>query len=188
MRVLAVVGESGSGKGTAIQILTEKFEGQRRKVAKVSSGGILMATCDLWGIEKSRENLQKLPPAMNHAFGEGALSRAIDASIKQHSDADIVMLDAVRLMSDVDMVRSYTDSVMLYIAASKQVRFDRLKKRAEKPGEKEMTWEQFEREAQAETEANVAWIGANKSDEIITNDGTRERLEKKLDGFLAAFF
>ncbi len=69
--------------------------------------------------------------------------------------ADIVFLNGVRRIKDVEMLREIPNSLLIYVHAPIEKRFERLKKRADRPGDAEKTWEQFIHEQSAEAESLI---------------------------------
>jgi dephospho-CoA kinase len=88
--------------------------------------------------------------------------------------ARIVVLDGVRWWQDVKMLRELPNNILVYITAPAELRFERLKKRNEKVGEAEMSWEQFLEEEKAENEIYIPKIG-EKADYKILNDKNEEK-------------
>ncbi len=185
MKVLiGLVGQNGAGKGTVKKILTTKLGSLSGSgVAQMNSSDPLFATLKIWGITPSRENLQRLPVAMTKAYGDGALSHAIDAGIKANSHCDFVIVDALRFLSDIPMVRKYPCSVLLYVTAPMQLRYERLRARNEKPGESTMTFGQFLVQEAAPTEIHIPEIGAG-AEACILNDGDMLDLSCEVERFI----
>ena len=85
----------------------------------------------------------------------------------------------MRWQSDVDLIRSITPNKLVYITASVEHRYERIKTRKEKVGEDQASFEQFLKEEQIETELEIKNIGKG-ADITIINDGSIEDLRKAM--------
>ncbi len=177
--IIGLVGEKGCGKGTFKDLLVEFVHD--KKIAHVRFSDVLTETLKLWGIPVSRENLQKLSPTMVQAYGEGILTRAVRKRVED-IDADIVILDGVRWLSDAEMLRQLPNNLLVYITADAKTRYERTKGRKEKAGEENATWEKFLLEEQAETEKAIPLIGAF-ANHMIFNTGPLEELREEVKKF-----
>lgn len=177
--VIGLVGEKGSGKETFGDIL--KKLAVEKKVARVRSSDILNETLGNWDIECTRENLQDLAIIMDEHFGVGTLSHAVGKRINAIK-ADIIIFDGVRWMSDVTLIRSFTKSYLIYIAAPLKLRFERLKTRKQKKDEESLTLKQFVRQEKKKTELDIPKI-AQMADVKIDNDSNLLELKQKIKQF-----
>jgi dephospho-CoA kinase len=181
MIVLGLVGEKGSGKQTFSDYLKKFAKG--KKIAHMRFSDILRETLELWSLELSRANYQQVSIAFNKTFGAGTLSRALyNRVLKQ--EADIVILDGVRWLSDEELINSFPQKFMIYVTAKAENRFERLKTRNEKVGEGDVTFEQFLAEEKVKTETLIPKIG-KRADIKIDNNGSFKDLEEKVKSFAA---
>lgn len=173
MVVIGVAGSNGSGKDTVVDLIKDQWPDQ---VVAETFSTVLRLTLDLWSIDPTRKNLQDLPVAMDSLFGQGSLSRAVAARVAKHQ-APMVMLSGARWSTDVDLIRSFPNNHLLFIDASPEVRFERLRQRDEKVGEKDMDWTEFE---QAEARPSEAYLPTIKTlaDTVIANNGSLSELEQ----------
>lgn len=177
--VIGVVGENGAGKGSFSSIFVKIAKGKTVSVIRFSD--ILYKTLDLWNLKTSRVNLQKLPVALNKAFGEGSLTRACEKQVKNQK-ADVVIVEGVRWLSDVPMIRSFKNNTLVYITANPKTRYLRMKKRGEKAGESKKTYPEFLSEEKAKTEAEIKNIG-KMADYKFTNNGKVSDLKRQVVKF-----
>lgn len=181
--VVGLVGEKGSGKETFGNFLMEIAKDlpagrQGRKVIRVRFSDLLNETLKLWSLLATRENLQNLAIIMDKEFGDGTLTQAIFQRI-QALDGDLIILDGVRWESDEKLIRSFPKNFLIYITASKDLRFERLKKRQEKVDEAK-TFAQFMKEEQSKTETLISKIG-QKADFKLENNSGFEELKKQTE-------
>jgi uridine kinase len=182
--VIGLVGEKGSGKGTFAAHISE-IQPEKR-IISLRFSDLLRETLDLWHIPSTRMNLQKIVVIMEETFGTGLLSNAIYERISK-LDADIVIVDGVRWKTDVSLIRRFKNNFLVYVTASPQIRYRRTVARAEKDGESDASFEQFEREEQAKNELLIPKIGAD-ADYTIKNEGTVEEFRVAIKSFAAAIF
>lgn len=178
--VIGLVGEQGGGKGTFTKLLQAAI-GSTFSLEKIGSGDLLIETLNLWNIPTSRANLQKLVVAMNQTYGEGSVTRAVQKRI-ENCKSEIIIIDSIRLLTDLEMLRGFPDSLLVYIAATQEKRYQRIRARKEKVGEEFATFEQFQQEELAGTEIYISQI-ANKADFRINNDTTVADYQKQVEIF-----
>ena len=175
MIVIGIVGEIGSGKDTFsssfIKIAKDK------KVIRVRFSDILKQTLDLWSIPLTRHNLQYLAIIMDQEFGKGTLTNALRNRII-NENADIVLIEGVRWLSDVPLIRSFKKNFLIYITSSQEVRYKRVKNRGEKVDEKNLTLERFIIEDKEPTETHILEIGKDADIKIENNKTLKEFLEE----------
>ncbi len=168
MIVIGLVGEKGSGKDKFAEFLVQIARG--RCVVTAGFSDILYDTLSEWGISPTRVNLQKLPVAMDGAYGEGTLANAVALRLEKIY-ADVLVVRGMRWDPDVALIRRLPKNSIVYVTASASVRHARTLARGEKAGETETTFEQFMREEQAANEVGIPRIGAS-ADYKIVNEGT----------------
>ncbi len=177
--LIGIVGEKGSGKETCAKFLAQYIKD--KKVVHITFSDILSETLALWSIERTRHNLQQLAIVMNEKFGLGTLTNAVSARIKA-TDADIIVLDGVRWLSDEKMIREFPKNMIVYVTAPPEVRYERTKARKVYVGEATASYETFLEEEKVRTELDIPKIAAN-ADVTIDNGGTLEAFEQKVKEF-----
>ncbi len=180
--IIGLVGEKGSGKETFGKFLKEATN---KKVAHIRFSDLLAETLDAWFLPKTRENLQKLAVVIKDGFGPDTLSHATYERIKNLKE-EIIIIDGVRWESDVELIRKFPNSLMVYITADLMLRYERLKKRNQKLGEGNASFEQFMKEEKAENELLIPQIGKN-SDYKIINNGSLQQFKKEIEIFAQKF-
>lgn len=177
--VLGLCGENGSGKETFVKLLYEISSDQ--KIDHIKSSDFLKETLDLWDIPSTRSNLQNMAIIMDNQYGKGSVSRAIYKKMID-SNADIIIFDGVRWDTDVEVIRRFPKSYLIYITADSKTRYERLKKRNEKVGENTTSYLQFLTEEKAKTEVFINQLSAS-ADFKIENDGSLDDLKHKVTEF-----
>lgn len=182
---IAVVGKSGAGKETIFQLTRALLNIRSDRPWEVSIHHFSDPLNEILGLlylERARPNQQKISTVLRQAFGEELIGNVIyNRALKDMSD--IVFLDGVRRAPDVVMLRRLPNSHLLCVEADPKVRFERLKKRADRPGDAEKTWEEFLKEQSAESESLIDEI-AKEADFKIDNSGDVEWLRHQIQNFL----
>ncbi len=183
-KVIGLVGEKGSGKQTFVNFLKEILRlpsiAQDYSIRQVRFSDILAQTLIMWDIALTRSNLQKLSLVMNEAFGAASLANAAKFSI-EGDDADIIILDGIRREAEYKLAKDMKNSILIYITADQNLRYQRLKTRSEKVGEAGLTFEQFLTEEKSKAEIFVSKLGKKTSLKIINNNSLenfRNEVEK----------
>lgn len=177
--VIGVLGEEGSGKDTFSHLLSSIIA--PHSLTQVRTSGFLNETLQMWKLPNTRHNLQHIAIAMRSQFGESVLPNAIKKQITAAS-ADVVVLDAVRWEADLELVRSFPINFLVYITATPEIRFERLKHRKEKAGESDMSFEDFQKQEQVATETQIHTLAA-QADFTIENNGSMEDFAKSVKEF-----
>ena len=176
--ILGFVGQAGSGKNTAAQILKSKYNAE---IFVFSD--ILHDILKRLFLPPTRDNLIRLSQTVRETFGQDALSNAMEKQVTE-SKADIVVVDGIRRFEDIADLKKYPAFHLLEITAPPEVRFERLKRRKEKPGETEMTWDDFQAMSQRETEIHIAQVG-EQAEFKVDNSGDLKALEGQIDALIA---
>jgi len=182
---ICVIGKSGAGKETVYKIvkgLPVMSHNRRWRVSIHHFSDPLNEALDVLGLERSRPNQQILSTKLREVFGEEILGTIIyGRALKDKSE--VVFLDGIRRPQDVVMLRKLINNHLIFVDAKPEIRWERLRKRADRPGDAEKTWEQFQEEQKAETESMIEVI-AKEADCIMDNSGTLEELESQVKDFL----
>ncbi len=171
---IGLVGEKGGGKDTVMKFVERLLP--KKRTVQIRFSDILTDTLNIWALPRTRANYQKLSPSFRKTYGPSTLANAVRARAEA-AKADIVFLNGVRWWEDVTMLRSLRKngvrSFLVYITAPARVRYERLRNRGEKAGEKNATLKQFMKEEKAYTEIFIPKIG-KKADVIIKNTSTMD--------------
>lgn len=168
--IIGLVGQAGSGKGTVADMLREEYG-----AGYVRFSGILGELLDTLGIEKSRDNFIAISKAVRDAFGEDVLSYAVEKK-SLTAPEEIIVVDGIRRPEDIVALEPLPQFKLISIDVSPELRFERMKKRGEKAGETDMTWEEFQAQEDAETERTIPSV-MERAWKTIPNEGTKEELE-----------
>lgn len=165
--IIGLTGQAGCGKGTAVKILREEYGADYFRFS-----AILGDVLDRLHLEKTRDQLINLFLCLSKQFGDDVLSHAIEHDALA-SPKDLVVIDGIRRIDDIVSLEPLPYFRLVAIDAPAEIRFERMKKRGEKPGENQMTWEQFMASEARETERTIPGVMA-RAHKTISNAGTPE--------------
>lgn len=178
--IFGLVGPLAGGKGTVKKYIEEKYHG---KDCRFSTS--LRDVLNRLDVPTSRENLQKLSTVLRGVFGEDLLSKAI-AKEAVGLDADIVVIDGVRRMTDISHLLPQKNFVLVAVDADPKIRFERLVSRNENAGDDKKTFRQFLKDHESEADRQVPEV-MKSAKETINNDGTLEDLYQQVDSLVKRY-
>ncbi len=171
--IIGLVGETGSGKDTVAHYLKRRYDVQLLRFSQP-----LKKTLDLFFNKSSKEDQSWLYTVFKERFGEDVLHQGVRRYVEQHDG--IMCVNGMRMMKDLDFIRSFKNNYIIYVTADQELRWQRVVGRGEKSDDKQ-SLEDFKKfESTAETEKNIPAIGA-QADFTIKNDGTMDELLWQVD-------
>ena len=180
--IIAAVAEKGGGKGLFIRTIQELLPD--KKVVAVRFSDIWREILRLLAREESRENISNLATAIRRLFNDdGILVGAMERRLAE-IEGDIVILDGLRKAEEIEPLVRRRNGILVYIAASPEMRFGRRREHAETTDEQGMTWEQFVRQDEMAPEVAIRTIGETLADATVENNGTAEEFEARVKEFL----
>ena len=180
-KVIGLIGSRGAGKGT---FLEEAKKVLQRPFDTVRVSDILYVTLSAWDIPSTTDNLQKVAHAMKSTFGDDAIAKIALKKIND-SSSDVVFVDGVRGPHIEKVVRSFPNSVFVYINATPEVCYQRLLKRKEKAEEEMLSYEEFKKLESFPSEQQLDVIG-KKADHLIENNADLETFRRAVKEYLTS--
>lgn len=171
--VIGLVGEIGGGKTAVSEHLKEKYSASQHRFSQ-----ILMDILDRLHLPHDRELLQNLGHSLRESMGDDVIVKAFEQDLKEE-DSDIIIIDGIRYWNEVELLRKFKPSILIYVTAPAEARYERCKSRGEK-GESSISFEEFTENEKRETERYVTEIGG-KADFKLENTGSLEELLQKVD-------
>lgn len=173
-KIIAIVGMCGSGKSIA----SAKLEELGYK--KVYFGGVTMEKLQESGLEVTPENEKMMREKLRNDLGMGAYAIVLLPKIKELSINNNVVLDGLYSWDELMILNKEFELTTIAVVADKDLRYERLSKRIERPFNKT---EAIRRDI-TEIE-NIAKAGPIAyADFYIFNNGTIEDFHNRLDEIL----
>jgi len=178
--ILGFTGQMAAGKGAAAGYLAEKYD-----ASTYTFSTMLRDALERFYLDISRDNLIKLSEFIRSTFGEDTLARtmSLDVELGEH---DLIVIEGIRRTADVAYLREMPGFVLVRIEAPMDIRYARLRKRAEKEDDMTKSFEAFKRDHERSTEVSIAQI-AGEATEIIDNSGSFDALHQALDGLISKY-
>ena len=160
--IVCITGMPGAGKSTIVNKL------QEIGFTKFTLGDGIRAEAKRRNVDPSGENLGKIMLEVREKNGPGAVAELIKDSI-QNSTQDVVIIDGVRSVAEIDVLKQIGDVKLLAIDASPETRFNFLSSRGRSDDPK--TQENFQ-----ERDNREISVGLDKSIEIADKTITNRNL------------
>ena len=173
--IIGLTGPNASGKGEVARYLAAKG------FKYYSLSDIIREETKKLGIAASRENLILTGNALRKKYGPPVLAARIKKRLK-----GAAIVDSIRNTGEIEELRKLKDFVLLGIDAPVKVRFGRLRKRrraGDSKSLKELILHEVRENSARSTDQQLSRC-MKKADRIIGNDGSLEKLHKKIEGFL----
>lgn len=177
--ILGFAGKMGSGKGVATQIVKDaypdtpsfRFSDALREFYSWL-GGFVRDHDLLLPAEARTKDLQDLSTELRRLFGQDILEHGIMERVRRvDSESPIVIVDGIRRPSDIDALKKNSRFRLIYIHLDERVRWERHRVRNEKPGDAELSFEQFHALGDVEAEREIGSLRP-LADLLVHNNGT----------------
>ena len=172
--IIGFTGLISSGKGTAAKYLEEKYGADTFRFSTM-----LRDVLDRLYLPQSRENFQIISPVLREAFGQDLMAKVIAEDVKK-SNSNLIAIDGMRRPADIEYLKDIPGFKMVAIEVDEKTRYERLLKRGENTDDSTKTFEQFQKEHEAETEIYIPDL-MKQADITIDNNGNLEDFYKQLD-------
>ncbi|MDD3662432.1 MAG: hypothetical protein PHT84_01045 [Candidatus Pacebacteria bacterium] len=175
--ILGLTGPIAVGKEVTKKYLIEKYQA---KDCKFSTP--LRDVLNRISVPVSRENMQKLSTILRAGFGEDLLAKII-AEDSKNLESEFVVIDGVRRPTDISYLEELPNFFLIKIEADSKLRYDRMVKRNENPGDDNKTYEEFLKDHESEADSLVPVV-MKKAKFSIDNNSSLEDLYRQVDEIL----
>lgn len=172
--IIGLVGPIASGKGVIKTYLQKEYGATEHRFSTM-----LRDVLDRMHIEQSRENMQTISTTLRQKFGEDLLAKVLtnDVSEDQH---DLIVIDGIRRMADIQYLAALPNFILVAVSADEKIRYERVVKRNENPGDADKSFSDFQKDSRAETELTIPGV-MSKAKITIENNGNLEELYNSID-------
>jgi len=139
-----------------------------------------------WGVKYqftipgATSDLQEISTALRQIFGEDLLERAIAHRVASaKGDSPFVIIEGIRRTVDIGNFLALPNFRLIYVEADFDVRYARHILRNEKPGDAELSREEFAKLGEAEAEQQIRLLKPH-AHIVIENNGTPEEFARTL--------
>ena len=172
--IIGIIGMPAAGKGTVAEYLASTHHAHKLRFSDA-----LNTILERLNTERTRDNLIRLSEVIRETCGEDVLARSILIGIEK-TESSLIVIDGVRRESDIELFRGLPNFKLIAIDTDIQIRYERAKKRAEKPEEANQSFEDFAALDKRSTEVSTAEL-MKKADARIDNNGTLDQLYAQID-------
>lgn len=176
--VLGFVGDLAAGKGTVAKYLGEKYG-----VNAYRFSTMLRDILNRIYVDNTRQDLQKLSTFLRENYGQDVMSKVIAKDV-ENDPQNLVIVEGVRRPTDITYLQKNPNFHLIYLTADPKIRWERLVKRNENPGDDKKTYEEFLNDEQAEADKLIKELGKT-AEYTINNDGTVEELYQQIEEIIA---
>lgn len=174
-KVLAIVGMCGSGKSVACEYL------EKVGFKKVYFGGVTLDELKKAGLEDTPENEKKMRESLREKYGMGAFAHLLLPKIKELSKTNDVVLDGLYSWDELICLNKEIENLkVIAIICDKNIRYERISKRAIRP----LTKEEARLRDIAEIENLKKGGPIAFADYYLYNNGDMEEYETSLKNIL----
>ncbi len=175
MIILGLTGENASGKGTVAEYLVKKYKVKQFRFSK-----ILDDILDRISLPHSRYNESHLAMSLRELFGYDILAQVLTKDIVKEK-LKLSLVDGMRFKNEYKLFKTIPGFKLIYVTAPVEMRYEKAKKRGEKPNEDTLTLQQFKKiEKTSRNEKDIPSLG-KLADFRIDNTGTKQELYRKVD-------
>ena len=174
MRTFGLISPMAAGKGTVADYLVKKYNAKSYRFSALMDD--ILARLH---IPNSRDNQIKMGASMREQYGDDVWAVMLKKDILE-DNSEIAVIDGLRYLEDLTCLQELPNFTLIAIETNADARFNRLKKRNDRPGEADLDRATFDEQHHRPTEKNITEV-MKSADEVIVNDGTIEELYKKID-------
>jgi dephospho-CoA kinase len=172
--IIGLSGEMGAGKGTVAKYLSERYQGKSHRFSTM-----LRDILDRLYLPQSRDNMQVLSTELREIFGEELFARVMSEDVRNDT-GELVIIDGIRRVADIKYLREFPHFKLFYLETDIEKRYERIHNRNENPDDMNLTFEQFKKDQEDESEMQIKEL-KGVTDFLVDNNGSFDELYKQVD-------
>ena len=110
-----------------------------------------------------------LSTVLRQNFNEDLFAKVITENVKNDPN-NIIVVEGIRRMADIKYLMELDNFILTRVVADSKIRYERLIKRTENPGDTKKTYEDFLRDHKLETELQIPEVMKRAVATIDNND------------------
>jgi dephospho-CoA kinase len=174
--IVCLTGMPGAGKSTVASFLKDKG------FAGIIMGDAVREEAKMQGIEPTDANLGRLMLKLREDMGEGAVAHLILKKLERDGSRGNIVIDGVRSIPEVEVLRSIGLVKLLAIHASQDTRFRHLKGRGR--SDAPASTDEFAGRDKRELSVGISEAIALADETLSNNDLTMEQLKERACGIV----
>lgn len=167
--VIGLTGQIACGKGVIKKFLISEYQASDYRFSTILRDVLIRLH-----VEQSRANIQKMSTLLRQTFGEDILANVMSKDIK-NDDHHFIVIDGIRRLADIKHLREIPGFFLVSVEASEELRHQRVIERNENPGDDKKTFNDFLKDQNEESEAEIPKTMAT-ADYVIDNNGSWDYL------------
>lgn len=171
--IIGLTGQIACGKGVVKNFLTEKYRAGDYRFSTILRDVLIRLN-----LEQSRRNIQKLSTILRKNFSEDILAKVMAQDVKKDR-RHFIVIDGIRRLADIKFLKEVPGFFLVSVKANKKIRYQRVVKRNENPGDDRKTYQQFLSDDNQETEREIPKTMRRANFEI-DNNGNWEELWQQI--------
>lgn len=172
--IVGLVGKLACGKGTVVKYLVKKYGASSYRYSR-----ILRNILDRVYQEQSRENMINTSSWLRKNFGQDILSKTLARDIEQDKNK-LIVFDGIRRQPELKIFKKMPGFILIRIVSDPKIRYERLIKRRENPGDSKKTFKQFLNDHKSVSDRETPMV-MKQADYEINNDGNLKDLLRQVD-------
>ncbi len=172
--IIGVAGEFLSGKSTAADFYISKYNAKLYKFSR-----IMDQVLTLLNLPTTRKNEQDIAVVIKDTYGGTVWAEALAINAQKNGHT-FILFDGLRKEDEVLKLKEILpEFCLVYIEAPLELRYERAKTRNEKPGEDQLTFEEFKASQTHSADIDIPRLRAH-ADHVVVNDGTLDQFHLRL--------
>lgn len=176
--IIGLTGLIASGKDVSKKYLIEKYGASSHRFSQP-----LRDILTRLYLPATRSHMQTLSLDLRTRFGSEILAQVISTDLK-NDPREIVIIDGIRRQDDIKNLQNFPGFYLVSIEADPTIRYKRVVKRQENPGDDKKTWEEFLFDEQQEAELQIPAV-MKTAKYTLDNTGTLPELYAQIDQIMA---